>query len=164
MFQFCEVSSFAYEISYDEKSAKKSAKFSTDVKLISAAKAPVRGHEFEILFDARKVQHACHHISNHFSVAGVHCRSLMFEKPVGGRALQQHVFKQIYLSTGIKPYSDCKNRCLMENTCVSVNVGPLSKNGLRVCQLSDSDHIQHPADLKLQEGYQYWATKVRIFG
>ena len=42
MFQLCEVSSFAYEISYDEKSAKKSAKFSTDVKLISVAKAPVK--------------------------------------------------------------------------------------------------------------------------
>ena len=47
---------------------------------------------------------------------------------------------------------------------VSVNVGPPSKDGLRVCQLSDSDHIQHPADLKPQEGYQYWASKVSIFG
>ena len=52
----------------------------------------------------------------------------------------------------------------MEDTCVSVNVGPPSKNGLRVCQLSDSDHIQHPNDLKPQEGYQYWSTKVWIFG
>ena len=111
----------------------------------------------------KKVQHTCHHISNQ-SVVGVHCRSLMFEKRVRGYALQQHVFKQIYLSMGIKPYSDCKNRCLMENTCVSVNVCPPSKNGFRVCQLSDSDHIQHPADLKPQEGYQYWASKVSIFG
>ena len=145
------------------------AKFSTDVGLIPAAKAPVkekklsRGHEFVILFDAKNVQHACHHISNQ-SVAGILCRSLMFEKPVGEHALQQHVFKQIYLTTGIEPYSDCKNRCLMENICVSMNVGPPSKNGLRVCQLSDSDHIQHPDDLKPREGYQYWATKVRIFG
>ena len=89
---------------------------------------------------------------------------LMFEEPIGGYVLQQHVFKQIYLFMGIEPYSDCKNRCLMENTCVSVKIGPPSKNGLRVCQLSDSDHIQHPADLKPQEGYQYWATKVWIFG
>ena len=88
----------------------------------------------------------------------------MFEKPIEGHALQQHVFKQIYLSMGIKPDSDCKNRCLMENTCVSVNVGPPSKNGFRVCQLSDSDHIQHPDDLTPQEGYQYWASKVSIFG
>ena len=34
----------------------------------------------------------------------------------------------------------------------------------RVCQLSDSDPIQHPADLTSQEGYQYWASKVSIFG
>ena len=119
--------------------------------------------EFVILFEAKKVQHACHHISNQ-SVAGVHNRSLMFETLTEGYALQQHILKQIYLSMGIKPYSDCKNRCLMENTCVSVNVGPPTKNGFRVCQLSDSDHIQHPDDLKPQEGYQYWATKVRIFG
>ncbi|CAH3159415.1 unnamed protein product, partial [Pocillopora meandrina] len=90
---------------------------------------------------------------------GTQYRSLMFDKPIGGYALQQHVFKQIYLSMGIEPHSDCKNRCLMENTCVSVNVGPHSKKRLRVCQLSDSDHIQHPVDLKPQEGYQYWATK-----
>ena len=49
----------------------------------------------------------------------------------------------------------------MENSCVSVNIGPPDKNGLRVCQLSDSDHIQHPDDLKPQEGYLYWASKVR---
>ena len=119
--------------------------------------------EFVILFEAKKVQHACHHIS-YQSVAGVHNRSLMFETPTEGYALQQHILKQIYLSMGIKPYSDCKNRCLMENTCVSVNVGPPSKNGLRVCQLSDFDHIQYPDDLKPRERYQFWATKVRIFG
>ena len=66
----------------------------------------------------KKVQHTCHHISNQ-SVAGVHCRSLMFENPVRGYALQQHVFKQIYLSMGIKPYSDCKNRCLMDSGSVN---------------------------------------------
>ena len=77
----------------------------------------------------KKVQHTCHHISNQ-SVAGVHCRSLMFENPVRGYALQQHVFKQIYLSMGIKPYSDCKNRCLMENTCVSVNVCPMDSGSV----------------------------------
>ena len=85
----------------------------------------------------------------------------LFCKSFGGHALQRHVFKEIYLTMGIKPYSDCKNRCLMENSCVSVNIGPPDKNGLRVCQLSDSDHTQHPDDLKPQEGYLYWASKVR---
>ncbi|RMX45157.1 hypothetical protein pdam_00022780 [Pocillopora damicornis] len=89
------------------------------------------------------------------------CRSLMFLKSFEGQAFQRHVFKEIYLTMGIEPYSDCKNRCLMENSCVSVNIGPPDKNGLRVCQLSDSDHTQHPDDLKPQEGYFYWASKVR---
>ena len=44
---------------------------------------------------------------------------------------------------------------------VSVNVGPPDKNGLRVCQLSDSYHIQHSEDLKAQEGSLYWATQVK---
>ena len=30
--------------------------------------------------------------------------------------------------------------------------------------MSDSDHIQHPDDLESREGYQYWASKVGIFG
>ena len=85
----------------------------------------------------------------------------MFLKSFEGQAFQRHVFKEIYLTMGIEPYSDCKNRCLMENSCVSVNIGPPDKNGLRVCQLSDSDHTQHPDDLKPQEGYLYWASKVR---
>ena len=88
----------------------------------------------------------------------------MFLKSFGGHALQRHVFKEIYLTMGIEPYSDCKNRCLMENSCVSVNIGPPDKNGLRVCQLSDSDHTQRPDDLKPQEGYLYWASKVRKNG
>ena len=83
----------------------------------------------------------------------------MFLKSFEGQAFQRHVFKEIYLTMGIEPYSDCKNRCLMENSCVSVNIGPPDKNGLRVCQLSDSDHTQHPGDLKPQEGYLYWASK-----
>ena len=49
----------------------------------------------------------------------------------------------------------------MESNYVSVNVGPPDKNGLRVCQLSDSYHIQHPEDLKAQEGSLYWATQVK---
>ena len=107
-----------------------------------------------------KVNDICHHLSCK-SLADHSCRSLMFLKSFGGHALQRHVFKEIYLTMGIEPYRDCKNRCLMENYCVSVNIGSPDKNGLRVCQLSDSDHTQHPDDLKSREGYLYWASKVR---
>ncbi|XP_022805933.1 ALK tyrosine kinase receptor-like [Stylophora pistillata] len=55
--------------------------------------------------------------------------------------------------------NDCRYECLMERACVSVNIGPPDKNGLRVCQLSDSDHIQHPKDRMPQEGFLYWATQ-----
>ena len=57
--------------------------------------------------------------------------------------------------------SDYRYECLMESNYVSVNVGPPDKNGLRVCQLSDSYHIQHPEDLKAQEGSLYWATQLK---
>ena len=106
----------------------------------------------------QKVNDTCHHLSCK-SLADRGCRRLMFLKSFEGQAFQRHVFKEIYLTMGIEPYSDCKNRCLMENSCVSVNIGPPDKNGLRVCQLSDSDHTQHPGDLKPQEGYLYWASK-----
>ena len=111
-------------------------------------------------FLLKKVSDACHHLFCK-SLADHGCRSLMFLKSFGGHALQRHVFKEIYLTMEIKPYSDCKNRCLMENSCVSVNIGPPDKNGRRVCQLSDSDHTQHPDDLNPREGYLYWASKVR---
>ena len=86
---------------------------------------------------------------------------LCFWNPLEDMLCNATFLKEIYLTMGIEPYSDCKNRCLMENSCVSVNIGPPDKNGLRVCQLSDSDHTQHPDDLKPQEGYLYWASKVR---
>ena len=57
--------------------------------------------------------------------------------------------------------SDYRYECLMESNCVSVNVGPPDKNGLRVCQLSDSYHIQHPEDLKARERSLYRATQVK---
>ena len=100
----------------------------------------------------QKVNDTCHHLSCK-SLADRGCRRLMFLKSFEGQAFQRHVFKEIYLTMGIEPYSDCKNRCLMENSCVSVNIGPPDKNGLRVCQLSDSDPTQHPDDLKPQKGY-----------
>lgn len=36
-----------------------------------------------------------------------------------------------------------------------INVGPM------VCELNEHDHIQHPLDLKPQEGFTYHSTKVR---
>nr|XP_058962443.1 ALK tyrosine kinase receptor-like isoform X1 [Pocillopora verrucosa] len=90
---------------------------------------------------------------------GLGCRSLRFGQPDNGFALQGHLLRNITLKMGNELSGDCRYECLMESNCVSVNVGPPDKNGLRVCQLSDSDHIQHPEHLTAQEGFLYWATQ-----
>lgn len=83
------------------------------------------------------------------------CRSITFTKPREGYSLYGHVIKNLTTTTA----SSCKNLCTMESQCVSVNISP-PLNGKVVCELSDSDHVQHPADLKLREGYIYRATQV----
>ncbi|KAL9951580.1 hypothetical protein ACROYT_G044264 [Oculina patagonica] len=45
----------------------------------------------------------------------------------------------------------------MEKFYVSMNIGPPIKDTV-TCQLSDSDHIQHPGDLKPLEGFRYRGT------
>ena len=37
---------------------------------------------------------------------------------------------------------------------MSVNIGP-AVNDKVVCELSDSDHLQHPQDLKPRQGWSY---------
>ncbi|XP_078352326.1 ficolin-2-like [Oculina patagonica] len=54
---------------------------------------------------------------------------------------------------------ECRVLCGAESTCVSINIGLHSSDGVSLCQLSNSDHIRHPDDLKPQEGFLYWATK-----
>jgi len=44
---------------------------------------------------------------------------------------------------------------------VSVNIGPLINNKV-VCELSNSDHMQHPEDLKPRHGWTFRGTEVRI--
>ena len=50
----------------------------------------------------------------------------------------------------------------MDDNCVSYNIGPPIKDQV-LCQLSDSDHIQHPKDLVTQEGFVYRNSEVRYF-
>ena len=49
----------------------------------------------------------------------------------------------------------------MESKCVSVNIGPPANDKV-VCELSDSDHLQHPGDLKPRHGWTYTGTEVWI--
>ena len=47
----------------------------------------------------------------------------------------------------------------MDPVCVSVNIGPPIKDKF-TCELSDSDHIRHPKDVKLREGFMYVGPEV----
>ena len=58
-------------------------------------------------------------------------------------------------------YSHCRNWCTMEDRCTSINMVPREKNEI-ICQLSDSDQLQHPNDLKPTAGLIYRGTEVRI--
>lgn len=78
-------------------------------------------------------------------------RQVHFISSVENSALKGHVIKNISLKVG----GGCKSECVREKRCVSINVGPM------VCELNEHDHIQHPLDLKPQEGFTYHSTKVR---
>ena len=105
--------------------------------------------------------YTCELISDFIIIfAGLGCRSLRFEKPVDGSALQGHVIENVSLHMGTELSGECRSVCGMEINCFSINIGPPDNNGVRLCQLSNSDHTQHPGDLKPQEGFLYLATKV----
>ena len=96
------------------------------------------------------------HFYQYFLFPGL-CRTLTFGIPIEGHALVGHMIRNI--SIGI--HASCKHLCTMESQCVSFNIGP-PRNGKMICQLSDSDHIKYPGDLKPEEGFEYRATQVRI--
>ena len=78
-------------------------------------------------------------------------RQVHFISSVENYVLKGHVIKNLSLKVG----GGCKSECVREKRCVSINVGPM------VCELNEHDHIQHPLDLKPQEGFTYHSTKVR---
>ena len=89
-----------------------------------------------------------------------HCRRFSFDSPFHNKALVYHVIKNITLGFGKR--GSCRGRCTLDDNCVSYNVGPPIKDQV-LCQLSDSDHIQHPKDLETLEGFVYQNSEVRYF-
>ena len=85
----------------------------------------------------------------------------MFLEPIDGYVLIGHVFKKISLPVGMHMYSHCRNWCTMEDRCTSINTGPSGKDKI-LCQLSDSDHLQHTNDLKPMASFGSRGTEVRI--
>ncbi|CAH3192627.1 unnamed protein product, partial [Porites evermanni] len=68
--------------------------------------------------------------------------------------LQGHTF----LNLSIGASKSCETECLYRRECVEINIGP-AINDIRVCELCNSDQIQHPNDLKRREGWTYKGTQ-----
>ena len=83
------------------------------------------------------------------------CRTLEFYPTLDGHALINHVIKNISL----EKQGSCRVACYLDNDCLSYNFGRL-QDKVSMCQLSDSDHIQHPEDLKKSSGFIYRGTVV----
>ena len=94
-----------------------------------------------------------------FIFLGCYLRHFKFVPPVHGRYLVGHVFRNF----SIGMYSECEKRCVWERECLSVNIGPPIHEKV-VCELSNSDHVQHPEDLKPRQGWTYRGTEVSTLG
>ena len=70
------------------------------------------------------------------------CRRIKFIPPENSQYFKDHVFSNLSIGS----YTSCEEKCVMERECVSVNIGP-PVNDRVVCELSNSDHWQHPEDL-----------------
>ncbi|KAK2572065.1 hypothetical protein P5673_003500 [Acropora cervicornis] len=73
---------------------------------------------------------------------------------MNNRYLYGHVNK----SYVIESKADCEHKCYLDADCMSTNTKILH-TGKFLCELSDSDHKLHPADLKFQQEFTYTATE-----
>ena len=90
-----------------------------------------------------------------YSFADV-CRQARYQLPLINKSLIGHVI----ISVLVNDNDECQLRCYIEPKCLSYNVGPHIVYG-HECELSDSDHVQHPQDLVLMPGYTYIGTMVQ---
>ena len=86
---------------------------------------------------------------------GQNNRRITFLTPVSGFYLEGHVFSNHSVELNL----DCQDQCALARECVSYNIGPKINNKM-ACELSNSDHLQHPEDLKPRKDWIYRGTKV----
>ena len=86
------------------------------------------------------------------------CRILEFVQPMEDDYLENHVIKSLMVDSK----DQCEVRCYAENFCSSFNLGISETRGKLKCELSDSDHFQHPEHLICKEGFSYYPTMVGI--
>ena len=84
------------------------------------------------------------------------CRNVEITPPISDSALVGHVINE----TEVGFLGTCRVMCYIEADCVSLNVVPLQHAESLLCELSDSDHIQHPEDLFYRPGSTYVSIKV----
>ena len=88
---------------------------------------------------------------------GQNSRRITFLTPVGGFYLEGHVFSNHSVELNL----DCQDQCALARECVSYNIGPKINNKM-ACELSNSDHFQHPGDLKPRKGLDLQRDKGMI--
>ena len=84
------------------------------------------------------------------------CRTIKFLPPQHGFYLEGHIILNLTIENKFRL---CEHHCLMESDCVSVNIGPPIDNKI-ICELSNSDHFQHPEDVIRRPDWTYGATEV----
>ena len=82
-------------------------------------------------------------------------RRITFLTPVRGFYLEGHVISNHSLELNL----DCQDQCALARECVSYNIGPMIDNKM-VCELSNSDHLQHAENLKPRKDWIYRGTQV----
>ena len=85
------------------------------------------------------------------------CRALDFLFCEPNKALPGHVINTIrMLAPG---HEECQLQCFLDGRCVSYNLGPV-QGEIRSCELSDTDHVMFPDDVKSFPGSEYCPVKV----
>ena len=88
---------------------------------------------------------------------GQNNRRITFLTPARGFYLEGHVISNHSVELNL----DCQDQCALARECVSYNIGPMI-NTKMACELSNSDHLQHPEDLKPRKARTYRGTEVFI--
>ena len=86
------------------------------------------------------------------------CRVLKFTAPEEDRYLEHHVIRSALVDNN----DFCQMKCYVEQTCLSYNLGSIESGNKFVCELSDSDHYQHPEDLVFKKGFSHHPAVVSI--
>ena len=85
-------------------------------------------------------------------------RTLIFKEEVPNKILHGHVIRtEQVLNEG-----SCRLQCYLEPNCVSINVGPLRRDGSHQCDLNDvTDDKEFDVALAKETGFTYNAVEVR---